>query len=165
MSTSNKATVPKMTDSLHNMWSMLVVCPIYLAISAAAPFSEQIILSQTTTYGKWSLTHWTSWYHCSRDTSVFSGVALLLKVLVWGVPIHSPAVSMLRSWPTSELSWGGLMGCSVGLPYLYSLSHLESTSPSSIMASLLPPGILGFPQHNPVGVQTLPVGCFGLESL
>ena len=71
MSILNEATVPRMTDSLCNMWSMLVVGPIYLAISATAPFNDQIILSQTTASWWWSLMHQTSWYKCSKDTSVF----------------------------------------------------------------------------------------------
>ena len=41
--TLNEATVPKMTDSLYNIWSTLVVGPIYLAIYVVAPFNVQII--------------------------------------------------------------------------------------------------------------------------
>ena len=43
--------VPKMTYSLFNMWSTLVVAPIYVAIFAAAPFRNCIILSWTTPLG------------------------------------------------------------------------------------------------------------------
>ena len=63
--------------------------------------------------------HWTSWYHCSKDTSVFLGVVSPLKVFIWGVPILNPAVSMLRSWPTSAVSWWGLTGHIIGSPCLH----------------------------------------------
>ena len=43
--------VPKMTDNMHNMWSVLVVGPIYLAISTMASFSDWMMLSQTTASG------------------------------------------------------------------------------------------------------------------
>ena len=43
--TSNEATMPKMTGSLHSVWLMLVVG------LTTVPFNDQIILSQTTTSG------------------------------------------------------------------------------------------------------------------
>ena len=49
---------------------MLAVGPIYMAISTAAPFNKLMILSQTNCL--WVLVldaHWTSWYHCLKDTS------------------------------------------------------------------------------------------------
>ena len=46
-----KTTVPKMTNSLCSILATLAVGPMYLAISAVAPFNDQIILSQTTAYG------------------------------------------------------------------------------------------------------------------
>ena len=93
--------------------------------------------------------HQTSRYHCSKDTSVFLGVASPLKVLIW-VPILSPAINMLRSQLTSEVSWGGLTGHGTGLPSLHSPSLLGSTSLSSVTTSLSPPGALWFPWGNPI---------------
>ena len=52
--------------------------------------------------------HWTLWYHCSKDTLVFQGMASPLMVLIVGVPIHSPSTSMLRRWLTSALDWRDL---------------------------------------------------------
>ena len=68
------------------------------------------------------------------------------------MPILSPAVSMLRSQPTSTAAWGGLAGHCMGLPYLPILSGLGSISPSSISASLPPPGTLRFTLGDPSGV-------------
>ena len=39
--------MPQMTDSFHRIWATLLVGPIYCAISAAAPFKDLIMLSQT----------------------------------------------------------------------------------------------------------------------
>ena len=43
--------MPKMTDSFHRLWATLMVGPIYQAISAASPFKDLIMLSQTTDSG------------------------------------------------------------------------------------------------------------------
>ena len=51
ISTSNEATVPKVMVSFCKMWAMLVVGAIYLAISAAAPLRECMMLSWTTDSG------------------------------------------------------------------------------------------------------------------
>ena len=67
------------------------------------------------------LDHWTLWYHCSKDTSVFPGVESPLRELILGVPILSLAVSMLRSWLTSASAKGGLVGHCAGSPYLHPL--------------------------------------------
>ena len=52
-----------MTDSLHNMWPMLVVGPIYLAISAMAPLSDQIIFPRPPPPGSGP------WYNGPCDTT------------------------------------------------------------------------------------------------
>ena len=80
------------------------------------PFNDLMILSQTNASGYWSLACWTSWYHCLKNTLVFPGVASPLKVLILGVPILSPAVSVLRRWPTFALAQGGLADCCMGSP-------------------------------------------------
>ena len=54
--------------------------------------------------------HWTSWNHCSNDTSVFPGVALPLKVLILGVPKWRPDVKVLIRHPMSALGWAGVWG-------------------------------------------------------
>ena len=114
MRTSKEATVPKIMESFHRIWAMLMVGLMYLAIYATAPFNNQMILSWTTASGRWSLMHWMSWYHCLKDTSVFPGVASPLKVLILRVPILSPAASMLRRLLTSTLARWGLASYCVG---------------------------------------------------
>ena len=59
--------------------------------------------------------HWALWYHCSKDTLVFPGVAFPLNVLIVRVPNHSLAASMLRRWPNISSVWGGPEGCCAGL--------------------------------------------------
>ena len=61
--------------------------------------------------------HYTSWYHCSKDTSILPAIASLLKVFIQGVPSHNPMASVFIRHPTSSLSWagaGGQKGCPVG---------------------------------------------------
>ena len=41
----------KIIECFHRIWSMLVVGPTYLAISASAPFNDLMILSQTIASG------------------------------------------------------------------------------------------------------------------
>ena len=98
--------------------------------------------------------HWTSWYHCLKDTSVFPGVASPLKVLILGVPILSLAVSMLGRQLTSTSAQGGLVGHYVGLLGPHLLTPLRSTSLSSMSVSFLPPGTLRLPRGD------LCWGCF-----
>ena len=43
-----EVTMPNMTNSFLKMWATLAVGPMYWAVSAAAPFRDLIILSQTT---------------------------------------------------------------------------------------------------------------------
>ena len=43
--------MPKIAETFHRIWSMLAMGPTYLAISAAAPFNNLMILSQTTASG------------------------------------------------------------------------------------------------------------------
>ena len=51
ISTSNDVSVQKIMVSFCKMWAMLVVGPIYLAISTAAPLRECMMLSQTNDSG------------------------------------------------------------------------------------------------------------------
>ena len=44
--------------------------------------------------------HWTSWYHCSNDTSVIPGIASPLKVFILGVPKHNTDAKVLIRHPT-----------------------------------------------------------------
>ena len=48
MRTLKEATVPKVKECFYGIWAVLVVGPMYLAISAAAPFNDWMILFQTT---------------------------------------------------------------------------------------------------------------------
>ena len=165
MSTLNEATVSKMTDSLHNMWSMLVEGTKYIAISAAAPFSNWIILHQTTHL----------WV-------VVLGIPDLVKPLLerylslsWdgitteGIDVGSahpqPDCDCAEQSPSICNELRRAMGCGLGLPYLYPLSLLGSTSLSSLMASLTPQVPLDFPRATPVGLHFPPLGLFSLKNL
>ena len=83
--------------------------------------------------------HWSLWYHCSKDTSVFPGVASLIMVLILGVPVLNIAMIMLRRQLTSTLAQRGLMGCCTVL-LCPTPPPQKATSPSSMSASLSPPG-------------------------
>ena len=48
-----------MTNNFQIKWAILAAGPIYQAISAATPFKDLIMLSQTTDSQQWSLTHCT----------------------------------------------------------------------------------------------------------
>ena len=90
---------------------------MYLAMSATAPFTDHMILSQTTDSGLWSFIHCTSWYHYSEDTSVFPSMALPLKMLIQMVPSHKPVAIVFIRCPTSSSGWvgaGGQSGCPMG---------------------------------------------------
>ena len=94
--------------------------------------------------------HWTSWYHCSKDTLVFPGVASLLKVLILGVPILSQAASKLSRWQISVSAQGDLWA-TVWSHYVQTPPPQKVTSLSSVSVSLLPPGICRLPQGEPCG--------------
>ena len=154
---------------------MLAVGPIYLAISATAPFNDCMILSLTTDSRKWSFMHCTSWYHCLKDTSILPGIDSPLNVFIQGVPSHNPMASVFIRCPNvfiglnkdrgqggyplasnSPSGWvgaGGWSGCAVG-------SHPpplgRMTSQSSTSGSLFP---TGFPQGiycGSLGVHSAP---------
>ena len=57
-----------------------------------------------------------------------SSVTSSLKVLILGVPILSPATSMLRRWLTFTSAWKGLVDCCMGLPGPHSL-HIRRSLP------------------------------------
>ena len=56
--------------------------------------------------------HCTLWYHCSKDTSVFPGMASPLNVLIFRVPDLNPVARVLRSHPMSSSIWGILQAVS-----------------------------------------------------
>ena len=60
--------------------------------------------------------HWTSWFHCSNDTSVLPGIASPLKVFILGVPKHNPHAKVLIRHPTSGFARAGLGGWG-GVPW------------------------------------------------
>ena len=68
---------------------------------------------------------WTSWFHCSNDTSVLPGVTSLLKVLIFGVPKCRPDVRAVISCPISDPDGAGHGTCRGGpegtLPPAWSL--------------------------------------------
>ena len=100
--------------------------------------------------------HYISWYHCSKDTTNFPGLTSPLKVLIWGEPILSLAMSKLRRWLMSAADWGGYwLPWELAIPHPF--SHLGSTSPSLGTPSLLPPGTFRFPQGDPNGGVTSPL--------
>ena len=104
-------TIPKMTVSFCKILETLAVGPIYLVVSATAPFRDLTILSWTTASGQWCL--WCTGLH---DTIVqmipqfFSGMAFPLKVLIWGAPKGSPVANVLIKHPTFTLGWIGVRG-------------------------------------------------------
>ena len=54
--------------------------------------------------------HWTSWFHCSNNTSALPGIASPLKVFILGVPKHNPEAKVLIRCPTSGFARAGLGG-------------------------------------------------------
>ena len=103
--------------------------------------------------------HWTSWYHCMKDTLAFLGVASPLKVLMQGIFILSPAMSVLRRWLISAAGWGAywLLWELTICPYL----SLWGSTPLSLgTPSPLPPEALRFPWGNPTWGATPPSGPF-----
>ena len=56
---------------------------------------------------------WTSWCHCSNETSVFPCVALPLKVFIWGVPRCSPVANVFIKFPMSSPGWAGTGGVGI----------------------------------------------------
>ena len=103
----NGATVPKINVNFCKIWTTLAVVCMYRVISTAAPFNNMTLFSQTTHSREWSFTHRTSWYHCSKHTSVFPAMVWPLKVFILVAPSHNPVVRVLIRHPTFSSGWGG----------------------------------------------------------
>ena len=92
------------------------------------------------------------WYHCLKDTSVCQGVGSPLKVLILGVPILSPAMSMLRRQLTSTSAQVGLEGHCVGLVYLHPFPLWGPLPCHPCQLHCHPQGASDFPGATCVGV-------------
>ena len=91
----------------HHTWPDLQLSLLVIAL-----YSPGLLILD-----RWSFTHCTSWYLCSKDTSIFPGMAFTTEVLIWGVPSCKLVTSVFIRCPTSSSGWvgaGGQSGCPLG---------------------------------------------------